>query len=878
MTLPTQPFQRHVWLASVLLGFMALLFGAYVWSEKQVDRANDLRHTSILLADELRQSSDDLTRMARTYVITGDPRYKQAYHAILEIRDGVRPSPADYQYVFWDTVLAQGGYPALPTGPGKALLARMEEAGLTPDERALLASAKGQSDQLTGTEALAMALIEEHHVDAVPKAWQSGAIELLHDAHYHAAKAAIMAPINAFEMRLDARTQGQVMAALQRAMVLRWCLGVAALGLVLQLVRISRMLKTTLGVAPEVLFAHMARLGRGEMDAEIPVPPGAHDSVLGWLAKTHAGLRTIEAERNLALQRSAQSEAYLRTLIEAEPECIKLVDAQGRLLQMNAAGLAMIEADRFEQVANQDVPTLIAPEHRAAFTRLHNQVLQGHPGMLEFEIVGLKGGRRWLETHAVPFLHDGQPVQLAVTRDITERKASEQERQKLAFYDPVTQLPNRRLLLDRLAHALETSATPSTQLHALLFVDLDNFKTLNDTLGHLQGDRLLQESAQRLTTCVGSHDTVARLGSDEFVLILTDLGASAQIAAQRAENVGEHILQALATPYRLEGGTHHSSASIGITLFSAAQAESSGEPLKRAELAMFQAKAAGRNTLRFFETRMQEHVSAHAALEADLRQAMANDQLFLHLQPQVAGQGRITGAEALLRWEHPVRGLVSPAQFIPLAEETGLIVPIGQWVLDAACARLADWASQPALAQLTLAVNVSARQFEQAQFVEAVLSTLTRHGIDPSRLKLELTEGMLLHDVEATIAKMNALKERGVGFSLDDFGTGYSSLAYLKRLPLDQLKIDQGFVNHIVTDPNDAAIAKMVVALADSMGLSVIAEGVERQDQADLLARLGCHAYQGYLYSRPLSVIAFEALATAAHATTVFETAHPALP
>jgi EAL domain-containing protein (putative c-di-GMP-specific phosphodiesterase class I) len=354
---------------------------------------------------------------------------------------------------------------------------------------------------------------------------------------------------------------------------------------------------------------------------------------------------------------------------------------------------------------------------------------------------------------------------------------------------------------------------------------------------------------------------VARLGSDEFVVMLEDLSENALEAATQVEAVGDKILTALSHSYTLAERAHHSSASIGVTLFGDGKPESYEEPLKRAELAMFRAKAAGRNTLRFFDVQMQAEVSAHAALEADLREAVQQHQFLLYYQPQVVGEGRVTGAEALLRWQQPQRGMVSPAEFIPLAEASGLILPIGQWVLENACAQLTSWAHDPAMAHLSIAVNVSARQFRQANFVDTVLATLARTAANPKRLKLELTESMLVDDVEGMIAKMSVLKAKGISFSLDDFGTGYSSLAYLKRLPLDQLKIDQGFVRNIVTDPNDAAIAKMVVALAESTGLSVIAEGVELQAQADFLAHLGCHAYQGYLFSRPLPLAAFETFA-----------------
>jgi diguanylate cyclase (GGDEF)-like protein len=441
-----------------------------------------------------------------------------------------------------------------------------------------------------------------------------------------------------------------------------------------------------------------------------------------------------------------------------------------------------------------------------------------------------------------------------------QRRLLESERaaaERLALHDPLTRLPNRQLLFDRLRHALAVcSRTRSSG--ALLFIDLDNFKTLNETLGLTLGDQLLQQVASRLSACVRRTDTVARLGGDEFVVMLEDLGATPKDAAARARGVGEHILAALNQPYQLAGHGHFSSPSIGITLFSEEHTDAC-ELLKRADLAMYHAKAAGRNTLRFFDPHMQRTVAARAALEADLRQGLRNNELLLHYQPQVDGNGHPTGAEALVRWRHPARGLVSPAEFIPLAEETGLIMPLGRWVLESACSQLACWATRADTAHLTLAVNVSARQLRHPDFVEQVLEVLRRTGAPPRQLKLELTEGSLIEDVEDTIAKMFALKALGVGFSLDDFGTGYSSLAYLKRLPLNQLKIDQSFVRDVLTDANDATIARTIVTLGRSLGLAVIAEGVETEAQRDFLARHHCDAFQGYLFSRPLPADQFDA-------------------
>ncbi len=467
----------------------------------------------------------------------------------------------------------------------------------------------------------------------------------------------------------------------------------------------------------------------------------------------------------------------------------------------------------------------------------------------------------WLTMSAVKNLAGNVTHYVAAFSDITLRKTAEEQIEKLAFYDPLTHLPNRRLLMDRLAQAL-TASLRHKRRGALLYIDLDNFKMLNETLGHVQGDLLLVKVARRLSASVREGDTVAHLGGDKFAVILEDLGEHALDAASQAESVGEKIRLALSQTYQLNNYEHRSTSSIGITLYGDGVVnERSDEPLKRAELAMYQAKAVGRNAIRFFDPQMQDKVSARAALEDDLRDAIANAQFALYYQAQVVGDGRLTGVEALVRWQHPLRGLVSPAEFIPLAEETGLILPLGQWVLEVACTQLAAWSVQPALADLTMAVNVSARQFHQDDFVALVLDVLKRTGANPKRLKLELTESLLVDDVQGTIVKMNALKIKGVGFSLDDFGTGYSSLTYLKRLPLDQLKIDQSFVRNILTDPNDAAIAKMVIVLAESLGLTVIAEGVELAAQRDVLARQGCHAYQGYLFSRPLPLADFAAYA-----------------
>lgn len=420
---------------------------------------------------------------------------------------------------------------------------------------------------------------------------------------------------------------------------------------------------------------------------------------------------------------------------------------------------------------------------------------------------------------------------------------------RLAYYDSLTGLPNRRLLLDRLQHYL-AGRSRTFKAGALLFIDLDNFKDLNDTRGHEVGDQLLKEVAQRVLRCSRGGDTVARLGGDEFVILLEDIGPSEGEAISHTAIIGSKILDLVAQPYFIDGILHHATCSIGAAICNDATIDIH-ELMKRGDMAMYEAKKSGRNALCFFHTQMQAALHSRTALEMELREALNMEQFRLYYQPQVDGNGRITGVEALLRWNHPEKGMISPELFIPVAESSGLILPIGDWVLQTACEQLAEWKNIPSMKMLTVAVNVSAYQLHQPDFVTRILSVLDQSDAPPEKLKLEITETMLIENVEDTIAKMRALKEHRVGFALDDFGTGYSSLLYLKRLPLDQLKIDRSFVRDILTDQNDVAIARSIVALAKELGLGIIAEGVETEEQREFLAEMGCDAYQGYLIGRP---------------------------
>lgn len=599
--------------------------------------------------------------------------------------------------------------------------------------------------------------------------------------------------------------------------------------------------------------------------------------------RVNAGLEATVAERTRELKQKVlelDSDVIQRKQVEAELRVaatafeaqlgIVVTDADHVILRVNRA-FTQITGYAFEEAVGQNPRLLKSGRHPPEFYAGMYESLQ-HSGNWQGEIWNRrKNGEIYPEWLTITEVQDerGRGVNYVATlTDITARKHAEDEIKHLAFYDPLTSLPNRRLMIDRLRHALAV-ASRYGRYGALILLDLDNFKTLNDTLGHDAGDQLLVEVARRLCTYVREVDTVARLGGDEFVVIIEDLDAL-QIAARQAESVAVKILASLSHPYEIEiaetvAGSrvsvrrqHQCTSSIGIALFDGDKLAAE-ELLKRADTAMYEAKAAGRDTLRFFDHGMQVAIAERARLESELRRAITDEQFQVYLQPQVDASGRVIGAEALVRWQHPERGMVSPAEFIPVAEDTGLILPIGFWVLHQSCQRLADWAKVPEFAHLTLAVNMSARQFSMPHLVDEVLSLVDATGAPVDRLKLELTESLLFKSADDVIAKMKELRRHGVRFSLDDFGTGYSSLSYLKDLPLDQLKIDQSFVRDVLTDPNDAAIARTIVALADALGLSVIAEGVEIEEQRVFLGTIGCPHCQGYLFSRPVPGSDFEA-------------------
>jgi diguanylate cyclase (GGDEF)-like protein len=576
-----------------------------------------------------------------------------------------------------------------------------------------------------------------------------------------------------------------------------------------------------------------------------------------------AGFAAWDLNRLAQARRAiAQSKATLEQALESMVNGFLLIDAQYKVVSWNRRFLEMFPwhakvvapgvpiAVLLEQAAHSVLPNGSADEHAAwvaqrlgllaSANNTHEQMVSGGQVIEVTERRTPEGGV------------------MIVYQNVTEIRKASAEIEQLAFFDPLTQLPNRRLLMDRLQQAMSSSVR-SGRYGAILFMDLDNFKSLNDTQGHDVGDLLLQAVAQRLRTCVRQEDTVARLGGDEFVIMLDDLSEHSHEALVQAQRVGEKILEQLNQPYQLMEWTYRSTSSIGAAFFSPASLTAS-DLIKQADIAMYQAKSSGRNALCFFDPQMQADITARAQLEKDLSEALAHAQFELFYQPQVNLQGSVLGAEVLIRWHHPLRGLLLPGEFIQVAEECELIMPIGLWVLRTACEQLARWQGHALWNGLHLSVNVSARQFHQSDFVSQVATTLRETGARADLLKLELTESLVLANVEEAIAKMGELKALGVKFSVDDFGTGHSSLAYLTRLPLNQIKIDQSFVHNIGLQATDSIIVQTIIGMARNLGLEVIAEGVETRAQQDFLARHGCVLYQGYLYGRPAALAAFEAL------------------
>jgi diguanylate cyclase (GGDEF)-like protein/PAS domain S-box-containing protein len=562
-----------------------------------------------------------------------------------------------------------------------------------------------------------------------------------------------------------------------------------------------------------------------------------------------------EAYKTLAIAKSMNQELVLhQQALNSISQGVLITDAQRRTTYMNDAFEEITGYSRSELMGGSCAILQGIGTNCETVSNLRAALDAGQSFRAEILNYRKNGTSFWNELSITPVRDDDDNLTqfIGIQQDISDRKISADKIEHSAFYDYLTDLPNRRLLMDRLNHAFATSQR-SDREGAVLFIDLDNFKDVNDTLGHNIGDLLIKQIAKRLESCIRAGDTIARLGGDEFVVVLESLSVERIEAAKQVNIIGEKILAALNQPYELDTHDYRGTCSIGAVLFTDHE-HSADELLKRADIALFRSKNAGRNKLTFFNHEMQDAIYERVAIAKEMRTALESQQFLLYFQIQINSVYRVLGAEALIRWQHPQRGLLSPAHFIQPAEEVGLMPPIGQWVLEAACAQLQAWEKKALTRELVLSVNVSAKEFHQADFVLQIQALLQKYAINPNLLKLELTESVLLESTEEAITLLNTLKGIGVRFSLDDFGTGYSSLQYLKRLPINELKIDQSFVRNIVTDINDKAIVRTILVMAQSLGIQVIAEGVETEEQRQLLLDSGCTQYQGYLFGKPMPI------------------------
>jgi diguanylate cyclase (GGDEF)-like protein len=821
-------FSRYLWLAVGLFVIHVGIFIVYVGAEKQVDRVNEQRQQSFQLADELRQSSDDLTRMVRTYVATGNPIYKKYYQEILDIRDGSKPRPLDYHYVYWDLVLANDRRPR-PFGPAVSLQKLMQAADFTTEELAKLTEAKVKSDVLTRTEFAAMALIES--ISPVSDDVRTKAITMLYGPAYFEARAGIMHGIGEFIRMTDQRVLAAVEDAKRHAAQLRIALILSAFLLVFMVWKLRRHFEATLGGTLSALHARLARLGSGDFATTIPVDKGREDSVMGWLAETQASLARIDEQHRSAEARNQRLSQLYLALSECSQAIVRCHNEEELLaricrITVTCGDMSLASISRIDRIGATIKPVTWfsldpgyanEPELTAATALLNNTepaavaIDMGQPCWIqnpEDESVTAKwrecaGRYGWQSAALIPLCRSDEvsllftvlaPIPDAFDEDIrklimemviniehalkrfdleAQRSEAERRSQYLAHYDALTGLPNRLQLEDRIRCSIDL-ARDNQQSLALMFLDLDHFKDINDSLGHSIGDGLLVELSKRLASLLRDTDTVTRLGGDEFIFLLP--GDDAQGAAQ----VARKVLEVVARPYRIGPYDLNVTGSIGIALY-----PDDGSDLeillRNADAAMYRAKQEGRHCYRYFTTEMQTQSARKLQLVNALRQAVEGNQLQIYYQPQISTHDqRIIGAEALLRWTHPDLGPVSPAEFIPAAEDSGLILPIGEWVLRHAVRQAKSW-MQEGLPPLIMAVNLSVVQFRHPDLPRLITQILDEEGLPPEYLELELTEGGAMDSPQSAMAVMDNLHERGVRMSIDDFGTGHSSLSYLKK-------------------------------------------------------------------------------------------------
>lgn len=834
-------FYRSLWQILIVFIVFSITFVLYVRSEKAIDRANELRLKSHMLTDELRQTSDDLTRMARSYVVTGNPIHKRHFQEVLDIRNGKSPRPIDYHNIYWDLVGPDDRRPRPYSHQSISLLELMRQAGFTEIELAKLAESKRHSDALTRIEYEAMALSQSN---------PDKAAQLLQNDTFYHAKAAIMKPISDAHNRIDQRTVNAVKKTESTSRALRILFVVFGMVLLFMLWRAYRALYLTLGASLNQLHSHIALIGSGDFTSEIPVAAELKNSILGWLSETQVKLFKIDTERKDAEKQLIK----LLQAIEQSSNTIIITDYKANIEYVNEAFFKTTGYTQAEVIGQNPRFLQSGKTPRGAYDTMWAHITKGETWHGEFNNRRKDGTEYIYSINISPVFDTDNRIThyIAIEEDITEKKQTEEHVHYLANFDPLTGLPNRRQLNNRF-HYILASVKRNRRSFAVMFLDLDHFKEINDSLGHSFGDMLLIQLAQRLKSILREEDTLARLGGDEFIVLLPDIDVSG--AAKVAEKLMENISQ----PFTVEKNELTVTASIGMALYPADGLDM--ETLsKNADAAMYRAKEEGRNTYSFFTEEMQTVSTRNLQLSNALYHALARNELYIVYQPQIfLKTGHIIGAEALIRWQHPEFGTVSPAEFIPIAENNGLILSIGEWVLRSATAQLKNWLDS-GLSPIIIAVNLSAIQFRHPNLPNLVTQILDETGLPPEYLELELTEGVAMHNPQAAISIMNNLHKRGIRMSIDDFGTGYSSLSYLKQFKIYKLKIDQSFIRDISIDTGDRAIVDAIIHMAHSLGLQTIAEGVETVEQLDYLRNQGCDEIQGYYYSRPLPSEQFESL------------------
>jgi diguanylate cyclase (GGDEF)-like protein/PAS domain S-box-containing protein len=831
-------------LGGALLALLALAaaFAFYVGQERQIDAANQQRLRSLQLVQQLRQSSDDLTRLARTAVLTGEPRYREAFEAITEIRDGRRPWPEGYEGVYWDLVLAGRREPGTP-GSSTPLLERMRVAGFSDSEFALLSQAKAASDALLQTEREAMALAAEIGPDG-DAAQRLLLAQRLHDVAYHADKASIMGPIAAVQQAVEQRTAAEVASAVRRTDAARALFLLLALLLGVLLLLARRRLHRLLGGSAASLHERIRQIGRGELDAPPPAGPVLPDSVLGHLLQMQQQLRGLQTE-----QRSVQQRLQLAAGVFTHArEGIMITDEQGLIVEVNEAFCRVTGYPR-EELLGRSPRLLDSGRHEPAYyDRLWAELQQS--GHWQGEVWDRrKNGELFASLETISAVRDAEgriSHYITLMTDITALKEQAQRLEHIAHYDALTALPNRVLLGDRLKHAMSMAHRHGRRI-AVVYLDLDGFKAVNDEQGHEAGDRLLVELAARLRLVLREGDTLARLGGDEFVAVLLDLGDEAACQALLAR-----MLREIAQPFQLDGKTLQVSGSMGVSYYPQREAVDADQLLRQADQAMYQAKLAGKNRAQVFDAEQAAQLRGHHESVQSIREALQRGEFVLRYQPKIRlRNAELVGVEALIRWQHPERGLLPPAAFLPLIEDHPLGNELGDWVIATGLQQLAAWRAQGL--HLELSINVSARHLQQPDFVARLLLALQRHPhLQPQDLVLEVLETSALEDLVGVSRTMAEGVARGLAFSLDDFGTGYSSLTYLKRLPVAQLKIDQSFVRDMLDDADDFAILDGVIGLASAFRREVVAEGVESLEHGAVLLQLGCEQAQGFGIARPM--------------------------